>query len=135
MNLFKKNAYLLENSIMLFLLLLLLILKIIKIPHVYAVSGQTIFISDTKYENKGHFAYILNWKKEEFLKANIVNNQITIFFSINKCYLIIFFPKWNKNNQLLIAENIAANTYLNQTVLIIIGQESLLTFIWNNITT
>lgn len=47
-----------------------------------------------------------------------------------------FFPKWNDNNQLLIEENINSNTYLNQMVLIIIiGKESLLTFIWNNITT
>lgn len=47
----------------------------------------------------------------------------------------IFFPKWNDNNQLLIEENINSNTYLNQMVLIIIGEESLLTFISNNITT
>ncbi|BET38000.1 hypothetical protein SAP269_05890 [Spiroplasma ixodetis] len=46
-----------------------------------------------------------------------------------------FFPKWNDHNQLLIEENINSNTYLNQMILIIIGEESLLTFIWNNITT
>ncbi|WP_338979833.1 hypothetical protein [Spiroplasma endosymbiont of Lasioglossum malachurum] len=131
---FRKSTYLLESSSIFLFLRLLLGLKIINIPHVYAVNGQTIFISETRYENKGHFAYLLDFKREEYLKFNSFN-QITIFFSINKCYLTIFFPKWNDNNQLLIEENINSNTYLNQMVLIIIGKESLLTFIWNNITT
>lgn len=132
---FKKNNYLLlaTSSIFLFLLLLLT-LNIIKIPRVHAVKGQTMFISDTKYENKGYFIYTLDLKKEDFLKFNNFN-QITIFFTINKNYLTIFFPKWNNNNQLLIEQNISADKYLNQVVLIIIGKESLLTFIWNNITT
>lgn len=112
---------------------MLLILNIFKIPRVYSVNGQTIFISDTRYENKGYFVYALDLKREEFLKFNSFN-QITIFFTIDKCYLTIFFPKWN-NNQLLIDQNFNANTYLNQIVVIIIGKESLLTFIWNNITT
>lgn len=134
MILFKKNTYLLVISSIFLFLLLLLILNIIKIPHVHSVNGQTIFIRDTKYENKGYFVYTLDLKREELLKYNIFN-KITIFFTINKCYLTIFFPKWNDNNQLLIDQNINANTYLNQIVLIIVGKESLLTFIWNNITT
>lgn len=134
MSLFKKINYLLATSSIFLFLLLLLILNILKIPRVYSANGQTIFISDTRYENKGYFVYALDLKREEFLKFNTFN-QITIFFTIDKSYLIIFFPKWNNNNQLLIDQNINANTYLNQRVLIIIGKESLLTFIWNNITT
>ncbi|WP_425381607.1 hypothetical protein [Spiroplasma endosymbiont of Polydrusus pterygomalis] len=133
MSLFKKNNYLLGTSSIFLFILLLLTLNIFKIPRVYSVNGQTIFISDTRYENKGYFVYALDLKREEFLKFNSYN-QITIFFTIDKCYLTIFFPKWN-NNQLLIDQNINANTYLNQIVVIIIGKESLLTFIWNNITT
>lgn len=133
MSLFKKNNYLLGTSSIFLFILLLLTLNIFKIPRVYSVNGQTIFISDTRYENKGYFVYALDLKREEFLKFNSYN-QITIFFTIDKCYLTIFFPKWN-NNQILIEQNINANTYLNQIVVIIIGKESLLTFIWNNITT
>lgn len=130
----KKSNYLLASSSILFFLLLLLILKMIKIPHTYAVNGQTMFISDTNYENQGYFVYVLDFKKEEFLKSHNLQS-ITIFFPVNKHYLTIFFPKWNDNNQLLITENINADSYLNQVVLVIIGKESLLTFIWNNITT
>ncbi len=135
MSLFKKNNYLLGTSSIFLFILLLLTLNIFKIPRVYSVNGQTIFISDTGYENKGYFVYTLDLKREEFLNFNSFN-QITIFFTIDKCYLTIFFPKWNNNNnQLLIDQNLNANKYLNQIVLIIIEKESLLTFIWNNITT
>lgn len=78
MSFVKQNTYLFGiNSLFLFLLLVLT-LKNIKIPHVYAANGQTIFISDTKYENKGYFVYVVDLKKEEFLKFNIFN-EITIF--------------------------------------------------------
>lgn len=129
----KNNRFIfLIINIFLFLVLILT-LNIVKKPRIMSVNGQTVFISDTKYQTSGYFAYILIFKKTQFLKFN--TNKISIFLPLNNHHLTLLFPQWNNDDQLLVMKNIDANTYLNQVVLIILGTESLLSFIWNNITT
>lgn len=112
---------------------LFLVLSVITKPQVITTSGQTIFMNDSKYEQQGQFAYVINFKKTQFTQMH--TNKITIFFVTNNNYLTINFPQWINNNQLLIAKNINGNTYSNQPILIMVQNESLLEFIWNNFTT
>lgn len=112
---------------------LLLMLTIITKPQVIATSGQTIFINDSKYEQQGQFAYVVNFKKTQFIQMH--TNKITIFLVTNNQYLTINFPQWISKDQLLVAKNINGNTYSNQQALIMTQNESLLAFIWKNFTT
>ncbi len=56
---------------------LLLMLSIITKPQVIATSSQIIFINDSKYEQQGQFAYVVNFKKTNFTQMH--TNKITIF--------------------------------------------------------
>lgn len=112
---------------------LLLMLTIITKPQVIATSGQTIFINDSKYEQQWQFAYVVNFKKTQFIQMH--TNKITIFLVTNNQYLTINFPQWISKDQLLVAKNINGNTYSNQQALIMTQNESLLAFIWKNFTT
>lgn len=106
---------------------------IITKPQVIATSGQTIFINDSKYEQQGQFAYVVNFKKTQFIQMH--TNKITIFLVTNNQYLTINFPQWISKDQLLVAKNINGNTYSNPQALIMTQNESLLAFIWKNFTT
>ncbi|WP_308149818.1 hypothetical protein [Spiroplasma sp. AdecLV25b] len=112
---------------------LLLMLSIITKPQVIATSSQIIFINDSKYEQQGQFAYVVNFKKTNFTQMH--TNKITIFLVSNNNYLTINFPQWINNEQFLVTKNMNDNTYANQPVLIMTQNESLFTFIWNNFTT